>query len=180
MWDTGTVTWGRKVSYETAVFIIYISSFWRLELRDSSRNGKSQWVPETLRLKWTGLDDWLDLIGEGSNLGWGRSVKMLSLKFPWDIQLDKSKAVGYLDPNLREDLVTYIWESSEAKDIGEVPVWKVARMWERGQMVEPWAHHSDRDGGRNQVKPKRLVSLKPRQKALISSMNPPELRWDKD
>lgn len=47
---------------------------------------------------------------------------MLSLKFPWGIQLDKSKAVGYLDPNLREDLVTYIWESSEAKDIGEVPV----------------------------------------------------------
>lgn len=65
---------------------------------------------------------------------------------------------------------------AEAKDIGEVPVRGVPWMWERGQMVEPWGHHSDRDGGRKQVKPKKLTSLKPRQEALVSSMNPPELR----
>lgn len=65
---------------------------------------------------------------------------------------------------------------AETKDIGEVPVRGVPWIWERGQMVELWRYHSNRDGGRKQVKPKRLVSLKPRQKALVSSMNPPELR----
>lgn len=66
---------------------------------------------------------------------------------------------------------------SKTKGVGEGPVWRGPWMWKRVQMVEPWGHHRHRGGGRRkQVRPKRVVPLKPRQEALVSNMSLPELR----
>ena len=125
---------------------------------------------------------WLIRGRDGSSLGWRRRLKRLGLKHPWDIQLDKTRAAGYLNPSSGKIwLEACIWGSYDNR------AWLKPRTWQkclceryqrqkRGPMVEPWGQMPQLTGWwekKAEVGPQRAVSLKPGEEVLVYSISPP-------